>query len=124
MERSATVDVSAGTDGVEVLSAVGTGWVLDLASGSEMGADAAKGSRAGIRVAAASSGADIAVGAVGSLHATNARKARDPIKSDTARRESLCPPRSFLLFIYLPPESAPTDQLCWRQRGSFYLRNI
>ena len=90
---------------------MGTGWVLELASGSEMGSDVAKGSRAGIRVAAASIGTDIAVGAVDSLHATNARKASDPIKNNTARRESLCPPRSFLPFIYLPPESAPTDQL-------------
>ena len=74
MERSATVDVSAATDRVGVLSAVGTGWVLELASGSEMGSDVAKGSRAGIRVAAASIGTDIAVGAVDSLHATNARR--------------------------------------------------
>ena len=100
------MDVSAATDRVGVLSAVGTGWVLELASGCEMDADVAKGSRAGIRVAAASSGADIAVGAVDSLHATNARKARYPIKSDTARRESLCSPRSPPIFIYLPPESA------------------
>jgi hypothetical protein len=72
-----------------------------------MGFDVAKGSRAGIKVAAALIGTDIAVGAVDSLHATNARKPRDPINSDTARRESLCPPRSFLLFIYQPPESDP-----------------
>ena len=94
------MDVSVGTDRVGLLSAVGTGWVLELASGSEMGANVAKGSRAGTRFAAASSGTDIAVGAVDSLHATNTRKARDPRKSETARRESLYPPMSSPFFIY------------------------
>lgn len=108
-ELFASVDVGAGADRAGVLSAGDRGWVFALPNGSEMGASVAKCVRSGIRVAVASTGMDVGVGASDPPHQTNTRIARVSRKSETMGRKTRCPPGSSLLFISIPPKIFPDE---------------